>query len=58
MIAAANLAADPCVVASGRSLTHLGVRSLPPSARLANFGASRFDDASARLARDGAPDRS
>jgi len=36
---AANLVADPCVVAFGRSLTHLGVRSLPssapPSARLA-----------------------
>src|SRR4029079_12693540 len=36
---AANLAADPRVVASGGSLTHLEVRSLPssapPSARLA-----------------------
>ena len=43
---AANLTADPCVVASGRSLTHLGVRSLPssapPSARLASFADSRF----------------
>ena len=43
---AANPAADPRVGASGRSLTHLEVRSLtssaPPSARLAGSADPRF----------------
>ncbi len=41
---APHLAAHPCVAASGRALTHLGVRSLPssaaPSAGLAISGAT------------------
>ena len=59
MIAAANLAADPRVVAFGRSLTHLEVRSLPssapPSARLASFAASQFLQGRAPLAGDCVP---
>jgi hypothetical protein len=43
---AANLTADPRIVASGRSLTHGEVRSLassaPPSARRASFADPRL----------------